>query len=162
MKNFAKWAVFVLVLYVLQSSLFPMVSYNGISPNFMLLLTMSVAFLLGHRYGVFMGFSAGLLQDLATGSFFGCAIFSYMLIGLLCGKFSDQIFKDEFILPIMSSFFTTLMHYFIMVIFIYLLDYHLNLQWSLQYTLIPMRCYQFVFAYPIHKLVFAFDKYVKS
>ena len=162
MKNFAKWAVFVLVLYVLQSSLFPMVSYNGISPNFMLLLTMSVAFLLGHRYGVFMGFSAGLLQDLATGSFFGCAIFSYMLIGLLCGKFSDQIFKDEFILPIMSSFFTTLMHYFITVIFIYLLDYHLNLQWSLQYTLIPMLCYQFVFAYPIHKLVFAFDKYVKS
>ena len=161
MKNFAKWIVFVIVLYVLQSSLLPMISYNGVSPNLMLLLTMSVAFLLGHRYGVFMGFSAGLLQDLATGSYFGCVIFSYMLIGLLCGKFSDQIFKDQFILPIMSSLFTTTMHYFIIVMFIYLLNYQLNLQWSLQYTLIPMLCYQFVFAYPIHKLVFEFDKYVK-
>ena len=161
MKIFAQWAILVIILYVLQTSLFPMASYNGISPNFMLLLTVSVAFLMGHRYGVFMGFASGLLQDLLTGSYFGCDIFSYMLIGLLCGKFSDHIFKEQFFLPVMSSFFTAAMHYFIMVMFIYLLGYQLDLKWSLQYTLIPLLCYQFAFAYPIHKLVFEFNKYVK-
>ena len=162
MKNFAKWAVFVLILYVLQTSLLPMGSYNGVSPNLMLLLTVSVAFLLGHRYGVFVGFAVGLLQDLTTGSYFGCTMFSYMLIGLLCGKFSDQIFKDQVILPVMASLFTTTIHYFIMVMFIYLLGYQLNLQWSLKYTLIPLLCYQFIFAYPIHKLILEFEKYVKA
>ena len=158
MKTFAKWAIFVVSLYILQTSLLPLISYNGVSPNLMLLLTVSVAFLLGHRYGVFMGFAAGLLQDLTSGSYFGCVTFSYMLIGLLCGKFSDQIFKDQFILPMISSLFTSTIHYSIMVMFIYLLGYHLNLQWNLQYTFLPLLCWQFIFAYPIHKLVFEFDK----
>ncbi|MBR2179556.1 MAG: rod shape-determining protein MreD [Selenomonadaceae bacterium] len=160
MKTFAKWAILVLTLYILQTSLLPLISYNGVSPNLMLLLTVSVAFLLGHRYGVFMGFAAGLLQDLTAGSYFGCVTFSYMLIGLLCGKFSDKIFKDQFILPVISSFFTSTMHYLIMVMFIVLLGYQLNLQWSLQYTFIPLLFWQFVFSYPIHKLVFEFDKHV--
>ena len=158
MKTFAKWAALVIGLYILQTSLLPLVSYNGVSPNLMLLLTVSVAFLFGHRYGVFVGFAAGLLQDLTSGSHFGCVIFSYMLIGLLFGKFSDQIFKDQFILPVISSFFTSTIHYFIMVMFTFLLGYHLNLQWSLQYTLLPLLCWQFIFAYPIHKLVLKFDK----
>ncbi len=161
LKIFAAWAILTSILYVLQTSLFSMFAYNGISANLMLLLTLSVAFLLGHRYGVFMGFSAGLLQDLTSGSFFGCDIFSYMLIGLLCGKFSDHIFKEQFILPVLTSTVVTAMHYFIMVIFIYLLGYHLDLQRNLYLVLIPMLCYQLAFAYPVHKLVFEFNKYVK-
>ena len=160
MKTFAKWAILILILYGLQTSLLPFISYNGVSPNLMLLLTVSVAFLLGHRYGVFVGFAVGLLQDLTSGSYFGCVTFSYMLIGLLCGKFSDQIFKDQFLLPVLSSFFTSTIHYFIMVMFIFLLGYQLNLQWNLQYTFLPLLCWQFLFAYPIHKLVLEFDKRV--
>ena len=162
MKIFAMWAILTSGLYVLQTSFLPMFSYNGVSVNLMLLLTTSMAFLQGHRWGIFMGFSTGLLQDLTIGTFFGCNIFSYMLIGLLCGKFSDHIFKEQFILPVFSSLITATMHYFIMIGFIFLLGYQLNLQWSLQYTLIPMLCYQFVFAYPIHKLVFNFNKYTKK
>lgn len=162
MKIFAMWAIFTSILYVLQTSLLPMLSYNGVSTNLMLLLTVSVAFLLGHRYGIFMGFAAGLLQDLTSGSYFGCDIFSYMLIGLLCGKFSDHIFKEQFLLPVLTSTVATVIHYFIIVMFIYLLGYNLNLKWNLQYTLVPMLCYQFVFAYPVHKLVFEFNKYVKK
>ena len=162
MRNFALWTILTLGLYILQSSLLPMFSYNGISTNFMLLLTVSTAFLLGHRYGVFMGFASGLLQDLATGSYFGCDIFSYMTIGLLCGKFSDQIFKDQFFLPVIASVFAMIMHYFVMVSFIYMLGYKLNLQWSLQYALMPMIFYQLAFSYPTHKLVYEFNNYLKK
>ena len=162
MRIFAMWAILVSGLYVLQTSFLPMFSYNGVSVNLLLLLTVSVAFLLGHRLGVFLGFSAGLLQDLSTGAFFGCDIFSYMLIGLLCGKFSDHIFKEQFILPVFASLITAAIHYFIIVSFIYMLGYQLDLKWSLQYTLVPMLCYQLAFAYPIHKLVFEFNKYTKK
>ena len=69
MKIFAMWAILTSGLYVLQTSFLPMFSYNGVSVNLMLLMTASIAFLQGHRWGVFMGFSAGLLQDLTTGDF---------------------------------------------------------------------------------------------
>jgi len=161
LRIFALWAILTSALYILQTSFIPILfTYNGISVDFMLLITGSTAFLLGHRCGVFMGFAAGLLHDLTTGVFFGCNIFSYMVIGFLFGKFSNHIFKEQFLLPVLSSIVAAVMHYFLMVMFIYLLGFKLNLQWSLMYTLLPMVCYQFVFAYPIHKLVFDFNKYV--
>ena len=162
MKKAALWAVLILSMYVFQTSLLPMLSYNGISANLMLLLTMSVAFIKGNRYGVFIGFITGLLQDLTTGSFFGCDIFSYMLIGLLCGKFSNQIFKDQFFLPVITSSFVTLIHYAIIVSFIFMLGYKLNLQWNLQHTLLPMICYQLMLAYPVYKLTFEFNEKLKK
>ena len=162
MKIFAMWAILTSGLYILQTSFLPMFSYNGVSVNLVLLLTVSVAFLLGHRWGVFMGFAVGLLQDLTLGNFFGCNIFSYMLIGLLCGKFSDHVFKEQLIMPFFASLVSTLMYYFMMISFLYLLGYQLDLKWSMQYTLIPMLCYQFVFAYPVNKLVFDFNNYTKK
>lgn len=162
MKIFSAWTIIITLLFVLQTSFFPMFAHNGVSVNFLLLLTTSIAFLKGHHWGIFAGFSLGLLQDLTTGTFFGCNIFIYMLIGFACGKFSDHIFKEQFILPVLSSLLMTTVYYFIMFIFLYMLDYKLNLQWNLQYTLVPMLCYQFTFAYPIHKIVFVFDKRVNK
>ena len=162
MKIFSAWTTLTLALYVLQTSFLPLFSYNGVSVNLMLLLIISISLLKGHRWGVFIGFSAGLIQDLTVSAFFGCNIFIYMLLGLLCGKFSDHIFKEQFILPILSSIPMTAIYYFLMIAFLYMLDLKLNIQWSLQYTLIPMICYQFAFAYPIHKLVFEFNKRVNK
>lgn len=147
--------------YVLQTSLLPFFAYNGVSTNFMLLLTVSTAFILGARKGVFMGFAAGLLQDLTTGSFFGCSIFSYMLIGLVCGKFATHVFKEQFFMPVFTSIFATVFHYAVMMMFMFMLGYRINIKAGIEPMLLPMLIYQFIFAYPVHKIVFNFDKRIK-
>ena len=161
MKVFGLWALLTAFFYVLQTSLLPIFAYNGVSTNFMLLLTVSTAFLLGSRKGVFMGFAAGLLQDLTTGSFFGCSIFSYMLIGLGCGKFATHVFKEQFFMPVLTSVFAAALHYAVMLMFMFMLGYHINIKVGIEHTLLPMICYQFLFAYPVHKTVFNFDKRIK-
>ena len=158
MKTFGKWAAFVAGLYVLQSSILPLVAFRGISPNLMLLLTVSFAFLRGPRYGVLMGFSAGLLQDLATGTFFGVDVLSGMIIGLVCGKFSDQVFKEQMFLPLLASVVATFVHYFVLAILMALMGYRFQLMSHMQYTLLPMLCYQLALAYPVHKLVCRMEK----
>ena len=80
MSTFGKMAAFVAALYVLQTSFFPLIAYHSISPDFMLLVTTSYAFLKGMEKGTLMGFATGLLTDLATGTFFGIHAFSYMLL----------------------------------------------------------------------------------
>ena len=161
MKVFGLWALLTAFFYVLQTSLLPIFAYNGMSTNFMLLLTVSTAFLLGERKGVFMGFAAGLLQDLTTGSFFGCSIFSYMLIGLGCGKFATHVFREQFFMPVLSSIFATAFHYAVMVMFMFMLGYRINIKIGIEHILLPMIIYQFLFAYPVHKIVFNFDKRIK-
>ena len=104
MNKFGRLAIFVVLLYVVQSSLLTLIAYRGIGPDLMLLLTVSYAFLRGMRYGGLMGFATGLLQDLAMGTFLGVHAFSQLLIGMFFGRFSDRVFKEQFFLPVGQIF----------------------------------------------------------
>jgi len=158
MKKIAILIGLVLLLYVLQTSFLPLFAVHGVSPDLMLLLTVSFAFLRGVREGALMGFAVGLLQDLSTGTFLGVNAFTRLLIGLVCGSFSDRVFKEQFFLPIMASVAATIANYFILVLLMLLLGYRFDLVHHMGYILIPMLIYQLAFAYPVHRLAYELDK----
>ncbi len=162
MNNFAKLAAFVIALYVLQASFFPLMAYHGISPNFMLLLTVSFAFLRGMEQGTLMGVLAGLLTDLATGTFFGIHAFTYLLMGNLCGRFANRVYKDQFFWPVFASLGVTALNYFILALLMVLLGYRFNPISNVQVTLLPMLIYQLAFAYPVHYLTYKLDKNIST
>ena len=81
MSVFFRWLILVGGAYVLQSSILPLLSWHGICADLMLLVTVSFAFLRGKHLGTLMGFLTGLLQDLASGTFFGVNAFSKLLAG---------------------------------------------------------------------------------
>ena len=153
MKIFFCWLAFVCGLYVLQASFFPLVAYNGVSPDLVILLVVSFSFLKGQRMGVFMGFMVGLLQDLASGTFFGTNIFSKMLIGYLGGVFANRVFREQVFLPLFASVMATALNYAVMVMFMFLLGHSLNLIVHLQQTLLPMIWYNMLFSVPVHRCV---------
>lgn len=159
MKIVVSWAIIIVLLYAAQTSLFTFVDYNGVSVNLMLLLTVSVALVHGYWKGVAMGFVTGLIQDLTMGDFFGCAIFSYMIIGLVAGRLSPRIFKDQFIFPLLGAPIAVVVHFFIMIGFIFFLGYQIDLLYMLQAILLPLIFYQLVFAIPVYKIVFDFDEF---
>ena len=161
MKMIVSWALIILLLYTAQTSLFPFISFNGVSVNLMLLLTVSVAYIHGWKYGFAIGFITGLLQDLTAGSYFGCVTFTYMTIGLLFGRFATRVFKEQFFFPVMSAPVAAVIYFAFMTVLIYLLGYKINLIHSMQAILLPLVCYQLVFAWFIHKIVFDFDKFAK-
>lgn len=161
MKMVISWALIILISYTAQTSLFTFIDFHGVSVNLMLLLTVSVAYIHGWKMGVAMGFVTGLLQDLTTGSYFGCATFIYMTIGLLFGKFATHVFKEQFFFPIMSAPVAAVIYFAFMTILIYLLGYQIDLLKSMQTILLPLIFYQLVFAWFVHKIVFDFDKFAK-
>ena len=69
MKQFGRLAAFTAGLYVLQTSLLPLIAYRGISPDLMLLLTVSFAFLRGARQGGGRAAAAGALAAHVVGGF---------------------------------------------------------------------------------------------
>ncbi|MCR5758161.1 MAG: rod shape-determining protein MreD [Selenomonas sp.] len=158
MNTFARLAIFVVALYVLQTSFFPLISYRGISPNLMLLVTTSYAFLKGMEKGTLMGFCTGLLTDLSTGTFFGVHTFTYLLMGNLCGRFANRVYKEQFFLPVFASLGITALTYFILALLMVLLGYRFNPISNVQVTLLPMLIYQLAFAYPVHYLTYQLDK----
>ena len=142
MKKFGAQALYVIVLYVIQSSLLPLLSWHEISADLLLVAVVSVSFLRGSREGAAFGFCAGLLQDLATGTFLGIHAFSQLLIGMFFGRFSDRVFKEQFFLPVFASVAAIVANYFILALLMVLLGYRFNLVSSLQTMLLPMLIYQ--------------------
>ena len=155
------WAILIILMYAAQTSLLPYIGYNGVSVNLMLLLTVSTAFVHGYRHGVLMGLVTGMLQDFTTGSYFGCSIFSYMIIGLFFGKFSDRIFKEQLLFPVLSAPLAATMYFFIVTSLLFLIGYKIDFLHMIQTILQPLIIYQVAFSWLIHKVVYDFDKFAK-
>ena len=162
MNIFLGWLVMALGLYVLQSYFLPLIFFHGIGPDLLLLLTISYAFLKGNKLGSFMGFLLGLFEDLATGSFLGVNIFINMLVGFGCGTFSNRVLRDSFILPIVASCVGTMVSYCIHELIIVLLGYGFYPVAHIQMKLLPMLCYNVIFAWPVHVMVHRMDEFVSK
>ena len=162
MKIIGLWAMLMILLYALQTSLLTFISFNGFSANLMLLLTVSIAFLRGNEYGAFFGFMAGILQDATAGSYFGLATFSYMTIGLIFGKFSVNLFRDQALLPVISSIPALVIHFAITIGFLFLLNYQIDLARFLREDFWSTAIMQVVLAYPVHKIVVTLNEYAKK
>lgn len=162
MKVIGLWAMLLIICYALQTSLLPLLSFDGFSANLMILLTSSVAYLCGHRRGVFFGFVAGLLQDLTAGSYFGLATFSYMTIGLIFGKCSVNLFRDQSILPVISAIPALAVHFAITIIFLLMLGHHVDFMRFMKFDFWPAAIMQVLLAYPVHRLVHAVNRYAKE
>ena len=160
MKVFVALAVLILGLYAAQTSLLTYLDYNGVSANLMLAVVVSTAFLRGLYIAVAMGLCVGLLQDLTTGDFFGCTTFTYMTIGLIFGKISERFVKDQFIVPVLAAPVSAAIYFFMMMLFILILGYPINVAAAIEKILIPLIFYQIIFALPIHKIAYDFDKLV--
>lgn len=150
MKKIGAWALFTVVLYVLQSSLVPLIGWHEISADLLLVAVVCVSVLRGSQEGVLFGFLAGLLQDLATGTFFGVNIFSKMVIGYGTGAFSRHFVKEQVFLPLLAVVGASVASYFIILMFMMLLGYRFDWMEQVSGLLLPMTAYNAVFAFPVH------------
>ena len=57
--------VFVILLgFVMQTTVFQALSFGGIAPNLLIIITSSYGFMYGRRYGMVVGFICGFLMDI--------------------------------------------------------------------------------------------------
>ncbi len=93
-------AIFIIVCFVLQCSVFDSLSFAGIIPNLMIILTSSFGFMCGEKYGLVIGFVCGLLSDIFFGSFLGFYALLLMYIGYVNGKFCKIFYPEDIKLPL--------------------------------------------------------------
>lgn len=86
--------VLILLTFILQGTVFHALSIASITPNVLLILTVSFGFMRGKREGLFIGFFCGLLVDIFYGNMIGFYALLYMYIGFLNG-FMYKVFYDE-------------------------------------------------------------------
>lgn len=92
--------VIILICFLLEGSVFHQLSFAGIKPNLLIIVTSSFGFMRGKKEGMFVGVVSGIMADLFWGNSLGFHILLYTLIGYMNGTFQRMFYDDDIKLPI--------------------------------------------------------------
>lgn len=149
--------IIVVINFLLQSTFFSRFSFGGIVPNLLLITTASIGFLIGRKYGLYVGFFAGLLVDIFFGPIIGIYALLYMYIGYINGSFKKILFSRDFKLPLVLIVASDLLYAHLCFLFLFVLKGQFHYMSYLKSVILPEVVYTTVIAcvlYPIVKLIF--------
>ncbi|MBR1670050.1 MAG: rod shape-determining protein MreD [Butyrivibrio sp.] len=101
--NFLRFIVnfiFMIVSFILQTTVFRVLDFGGVTPNLLMIFMISTAFIKGEKPGLVIGFFSGLLVDIFFGTYIGFFALIYMYIGYVFGKLHDMFFTQNLAIPI--------------------------------------------------------------
>jgi len=99
MRRFVPAVTSVLVATLLQVGLAPYISFGGVTPNFLLLVVVTLALTMGPSEGASSGFAAGLVFDLIGTGPLGPMALVLAITGYLAGLLHEQMFAEGWLLP---------------------------------------------------------------
>ncbi len=146
----------IFLCFLLQSSVFPAISFAGIIPNLMIILTASFGFMRGEESGMIVGFTSGLLTDILFGEILGFYALIYLYIGFVNGKFSRMFYKEDIKLPIALIVVSDLTYGLLIYILVFLLRGKLDFIYYFSRVILPECIYTIVVTillYPVILLI---------
>lgn len=147
---------FVIICFLLQCTVFPSLSFGGIIPNLMIVVTASYGFMRGRKTGLLVGFFSGLIMDIFFGNILGFYALIYMYIGYLNGVFRKMFYPEDIKLPIALIVGSDFLYNIVIYILTFFLKGRFRFLYYLLNIIIPEMVYTIVVTcvlYPLLLLV---------
>lgn len=118
----------------------------GVKPDFLLILVVFIALMEGPAAGLKTGFVVGLVEDIVAGKYFGIYILCKMLTGLIIGLLEPKIFKENYLIPVVTLFFGTILHEFLFILFGNMIGIKILWGESIRHQAFPLAIYHAILA----------------
>jgi len=155
-------AIFIIVCFVLQCSVFDSLSFAGIIPNLLIILTSSFGFMCGEKYGLVIGFFCGLLNDIFFGSFLGFYALILMYIGFLNGKFSRSFYPEDIKLPLALIVVSDLSYGIICYILMFMLRSRLEFAYYFTHIILPEAIYTILLTLILYPIILRINQKLEA
>lgn len=156
-------AIFIIIGFLLQNTLFAQFTIGGIAPNILIIIIATVGFIHGNKFGMIAGFAAGLLLDVFFGNIIGMYAIIYMYIGYTNGMFKKILFAGDFKLPFGLIIASDILYGHACYVCMFLIKGDFHYLFYLKSVILPEVVYTSVIAcilFPFMKLIFnIIDKY---
>lgn len=142
----------IFICFLLQCTVFRTLSFGGIVPNLLIVITASFGFMRGEKSGLVIGFFSGLLIDIFFGEVVGFYALLYMYIGYTNGKFNRIFYPEDIKLPIALIMGSDLFYGFMCYILMFLMRARFNIGYYFRHIILPEIVYTIVitiFLYPV-------------
>ena len=150
--------IILLLNMILQSTLFQNFAILGVLPNTALLLVVSYAILRGDVEGAFVGFFAGLLQDIFFARYIGFYAMCGALTGFVCGKPFKDFFRENYLMPVVLVAAAMFANEFVFYVFHFLLFGQTDFWYYFHKLILPAMVYTLFLSIPIYRLVYGLNR----
>ncbi len=154
----------VLITFLIQACFGKSIALANISPNLLLIVVVSGAFLNGQKSGILLGFFSGILLDIYYGmsGIIGFNAILFIYIGYIAGWFHEVFYDDDIKLPLLLIAIADFVCNFLHFVFGFLLKNKLDLPFYFKRIMLPELVYTVVVAIFLYKLLFFINKLVKK
>ncbi|HIT72030.1 MAG TPA: rod shape-determining protein MreD [Candidatus Fimicola cottocaccae] len=155
-------ALILILNIILQSTLFQAIRIVNIMPNTSIIIIVSYALLRGRTEGAAVGCFSGVLTDIFFGTSFGFYAFLGMMTGYICGRSFHNLYRENYILPIMISSAAVFIYENIIYFTGFLFKGNTEYFYFLIHLIIPEMVYTGVFSIIIYRLLFAVNDWLEQ
>ena len=146
-------ALLIIISFVLQTTVFNFHDAVGLSPDLLIIITMSFGIMRGRREGLLTGFFCGMLYDI---------FYLYMTIGYVNGFFHRKYLMEDVMLPVIISAVDEIFIEFTVYVFAFLLRNRLQFGYYLGHFILPKTLYTVVVTVVIYRIYVLINKYLKK
>ena len=149
--------ILIAVCCILQTTVFSLQSVTSVSPNLMIIITISIAFMQGKKEGILTGLISGLLIDFTYGSVYGFYGLLYMLVGYAAGFFCQVYFDNDVKMPLILATVSDVLCNFIVYVVFFLLRGRLAFARFLTGIIIPEAVYTALMTLILYRLFYVIN-----
>jgi len=150
--------ILILFCFLLQSTVFHALSFNGIIPNLLIILTASYGFMGGRKSGLITGFVSGLLLDIFFGDAIGFYALIYMYIGYINGLFSKIFFPEDIKLPLCLIAGSDFAYNFLCYCLLFLLRGRFQIGFYFTHIILPEMVYTIGISLILYPIILKLDQ----
>ena len=161
MRRVLTLTILLILSFLLQTTVFSLHDVTSVSPNLMLILTMSFGIMRGRREGMLTGFFSGLLFDLLFGTWLGLYAFVYMCIGYVNGTFHKNYLMEDVGLPVFIIILDQLFLDLVIFISSFLLRNRVNLGFFFVHRMLPQLLYDALITVLVYRLYLRINRHMK-
>lgn len=156
MKKRLYMAALILVFFLAEQTLVPLIRINGNGPELLLLLPVFFGFFNGPLSGIFVGLFAGILADVYGSVPMGTSALLFVLFGYLSGRLLQNVEQEEFFFPVILTFLSAFVYEFAMWFALYVMKNDIQFHFFLIRKILPISLYTLLFGialyYPLRAL----------
>lgn len=158
MRRFLVSALFVILCFILQTTVFKELAFGGIVPNLLMIITSSFGFMRGEKTGLLMGFFCGLFADIFFGNVLGLNALIYMYIGYLNGKFNPVFYPEDIKLPLALILGSDFLYGIVNYVILFLMRGRFQMKYYFMSIILPEMVYTILITLLLYPLILFINK----
>ncbi len=153
MKRYLSMFFMIIIVLILQTTIFPHIRLVGVMPNLFVVLTAASGFMYGRKFGMYTGFLCGFFIDYIYNDVIGISIAIFVIVGYINGIANKLYFEDDLSIPLASIALSDLLYGLLYYICQFMMRGRFHIWTYVLDIMVPEAIYTIIFGVFVYKFM---------